>query len=402
MNLARPWSIAGILLALALAGLAVRGFMPRPVAVDPAPVSRGPLEVTISEEARTRLKDRYVLSAPVAGTACRSVFDVGDPVSEGQVLATIRPLPARAPDARARAEARAATAAAQAAVAAARQRLEAAVAETELARSELERLEPLGRRQLVPEETVDRARAALKGALAVERSARYGVEVAGHELEAARTRLAYTGEDRDFDAGDVVEVRAPVAGVVLAIEQTCEGIVSAGDPLLEIGDTRSLEVIAEVLSADAVRITPGMTVRFERWGGGQPLEGIVRRVEPVGFTKISALGVEEQRVIVVSDFVSPESAWVRLGDGYRLEAEFLIWHSDDVLQVPAGALFRVDEDWAAFWIDRGRARLARVTLGRHGGTAAEVVEGLDEGQQVIVHPPDEVRSGVRVRPRTGF
>ena len=398
----RPWTASGIVLALALAGLAVRGFMPRPIAVDPAPITRGPLEVTISEEARTRLKDRYVLSAPVAGTACRSVFDVGDPVSEGQVLATIRPLPARAPDARTRAEARAATAAAKAAVAAARQRLEAAVAETELARSELGRLEPLGRRQLVPEETVDRARAALKGALAVERSARYGVEVAEHELEAARTRLAYTGEDRDFDVGDVVEVRAPVSGAVLAVEQACEGIVTPGDPLLEIGDTRSLEVIAEVLSADAVRIAPGMTVRFERWGGGAALEGIVRRVEPVGFTKISALGVEEQRVIVVSDFVSPESAWARLGDGYRLEAEFVVWRSDDALKIPAGALFRVEEAWAAFRIDRGRARLTKVDVGRHGGTEAEVVAGLSEAQQVIAHPPDAIRDGVRVRPRTGF
>jgi len=393
------WPI--LVVAIAIVGFVAWGLMPRPVAVDTVRIARGPLEVIVEEEATTRLKDRYVVSAPVAGTACRSPFDVGDAVAKGEVVAKIRPRPSEAPDPRARASATAAVAAAEAALASARERAEAARAEADLAVSELARLEPLSERDLVARDAVDRARAEVRRTEAHERSAAQDVEVARHELEAARTRLTYTGTDVAVADGDVVEVTAPVAGLVLDVAQSCEGVVTAGQPLIEIGDVRSLEVVAEVLSADAVRIEPGMPVRFERWGGGEPLEGIVTTVEPVGFTKVSALGVEEQRVVVVSDFVSPEPRWRRLGDGYRVEASFVLWQADDVLTVPTGALFRAGNEHAVFRVEDGRARVARIAIGRRGGMAAEVVDGLEAGDTIVIHPGDDVTDGGRVRPRAG-
>jgi len=216
-------------------------------------------------------------------------------------------------------------------------------------------------------------------------------------MEAARTALHYAAEPAA--AKEPITVRAPVAGAVLKIPRKSEGVVAAGQALMEIGDPRALEVEVDVLSADAVRLHPGTKVEFERWGGDGKLLGKVRVVEPVGFTKVSALGVEEQRVWVIVDFTSPEMQWQSLGDGYRVEANFILWEDNNVLRVPASALFRDGEGWALFVVQGGKAVKRKVKVGQRNGLNAQIVSGVDAGDKVIVHPDDQVKDGVRVAVR---
>lgn len=384
-----------VLVALIAAALLV-GFWPRPQAVETAVVRRGPLRITVQDEGQTRVIDRFVISAPVAGFAERLRLDVGDAVAKGQTLLELEALRPTVLDPRSRAEAEARVAAAQAELKAAEQAVQAARAEAELARTALERLRNLHRAQGVSQEELDQAAARARSTAANQRSAVFNVDVARYRLQAARTALAYSAAHATDQSSERVAVASPVAGRVLKIYRKSEGVVGAGEPLLEVGDPRALEVAVDVLSADAVRIRPGMRVLFERWGGGPPLEGRVRRVEPVGFTKVSALGVEEQRVWVISDIVSNVLRWERLGDGYRVEASFILWDGTDVLQVPTSALFRVGDRWAAFVVEDGRARRRIVEVGRRNGLAAQVNGGLVAGQSVITHPDDTIEDGTRV------
>lgn len=383
-------------LALVIAGLLVWGLWPQPVMVETTSVSRGPLTISIEEEGRTRVIDRYVVSAPVDGVACRVELNVGDPVEEGELLMGIAPMESPSLDARSHAEAEARREAALSALRAAREQARAAEESANLAALELERLEPLLDKGLIAREVYDRAKTGANAAAADLRSANFRVDVAEYEAEAARSVLEYSGHDSDMQS---VPVKSPIDGRILKLAHECEGPVRTGDPLLEVGDPTALEVEVDVLSADAVRIQPGMPVRFDRWGGDGRLEGVVRTVEPVAFTKVSALGVEEQRVYVISDFTSPREAWRSLGDGYRVEAEFVLWHADDVLQVPASSLFRHRDGWAVFRVADGRARLQPVEIGRRNGLSAEIVGGLEHGQVIVNHPGDAVEDGVRVRER---
>jgi len=221
--------------------------------------------------------------------------------------------------------------------------------------------------------------------------------VARHEQEAAETALQYSIADNGTDAAETVTIRAPLASAVLAIRHESEGVVATGEDLLEIGDPAALEIAVDVLSADAVRIRPGMRVNLLRWGGTHPLEAVVRTVEPTGFTRISALGVEEQRVWVIADLVSPREQWEQLGDGYRVEAEFVLWSDENVLQVPASALYRIGDRWAVFAVENGKARQRIVEVGRSSGLSMQVTGGLDAGATVILHPDDRIADGVRVR-----
>jgi len=392
-------NIAMSALGLVILGALVFGFMPRPVPVDTAIVRSGPLRVTVEEEGRTRVIDRYVLSAPVAGLARRIELDVGDQVNKGDVLLELEPLPPEVLDPRSRASAEARVQAASAAREGAAQSVAAARADAELADHELARKVKLRADGLISEDELDRARAEARVTAANLRSAEFAVDVARHELEAARTALVFSTAAATGQALEMVPVRSPVAGRVLDIFRESEGVVSPGQPLIEIGDPAALEIEVDVLSADAVRITPGTKVEFHRWGGDELLEGVVRVVEPRGFTKISALGVEEQRVLVISDIVSPRKIWERLGDGYRVEAEFIIWQQADVLKIPAGALFREGDDWAVYTLDGGRARLREIKPGRRSGLEVQILGGLEPNQTVIVHPSDDVGDGVRVRNR---
>ncbi len=387
-----------VILLLIIAAL-VYGFRPQPRLVDVASASQGPMRVSVEEEGKTRVIDRYDVSAPVAGTACRIDMDVGDPVKKGQVLTMIKPLESQALDPRSWAEAQSRVAAAESALHAAEQTAKSARAEMDLAEKELSRLRPLFEKGHVSQGQLDQAAATVQTTRAASRSARFSIDVARHELEAARTALSYTGADSQANPEGNVPVSSPIDGRLLAIHQECEGVVAAGQSLLVVGDTRSLEIETEVLSADAVKIKPGMRVEFHRWGGEKPLLGRVRTVEPVGFTKVSALGVEEQRVLVISDITSDSTEWQSLGDGYRVEAEFILWEADDVLQIPASALFRFNDGWALFVIENEKAVLRMVKVGKRNGLSAQILEKLMEGEKVITHPDNNIDDGVSVKLR---
>lgn len=383
------------IIIIVITALLIWGFWPQPVQVEALPVHRATLTVAIEEEGKTRVVDRYVISAPVDGIACRLDLNVGDSVTQDQLLMGITPLQSQILDPRSRAQAEARVAAARAALLAAREQLSAARASAGLAEIELKRIKPLLTKGLIAREEYDRAVTTQQTRDADKRSAEFNVEVASYELKAAQSVLNITSNESDT-VPERVPVRSPINGKVLKVTHECEGPVRTGEPLLEVGDPQALEVEVDVLSADAVRIQPGMDVLFDHWGGEQPLEGVVRTVEPVGFTKVSALGVEEQRVLIISDFRSPKNAWEKLGDGYRVVARFILWHQEDVLQVPSSSLFRSNNEWATFVIEEGRAVRRAVTLGQRNGLAAQILTGLSEGELVINHPAEDVEDGKRV------
>lgn len=387
------------LLALAIAAGLAFGFYPRAVPVDTAPVMKGPLSVTVEEEGKTRVMERYVVSAPMTGYARRIDLHVGDPVKAGQVLAVIEPARADALDPRSRAQAAAQVKAAEASVAAARENARAAAAQSDLARQELERTESLRKSNFISEQALDRARTEVTRTQAARLAADHAVSVARFELDVARAAQAKTTRLQAGGPAETIEVRAPVEASVLKVVHESEGTVQAGQALLEVGNPETLEAEIEVLSTQAVKIGPGSKVLFDRWGGDTTLLGAVRVVEPTGFTKVSALGVEEQRVRVIVDFTSPREEWRRLGDGYRVEARFVVWEGTDVLQIPTSALFRYNSGWAVFVVASGRARLKPVEIGQRAGLVAQVNSGLTAGEQIISHPDDKVKDGVRVKAR---
>jgi len=386
--------IAAVVIIIAVI---VFGFLPRPVLVDTAVVTRGKLSVTVEEEGRTRVKDRYVVSAPVAGYIRRIELEVGDSVNKDQDIAYLDPVPSTVLDPRTRAEAEARVAAARAALKVAREQVKATAADLSYAEAELFRLQRLYESNNVSRDALQAAQSRHRKALAAHQSAQFSVDVAGYELKAAQAALQYSAAKNDGTPENVA-IESPVKGDVLKILHKSEGVVDRGQPLLELGNPLSLEVEVDVLSRDAVQMQAGTRVILKRWGG-DPLNGVVRLVEPVGFTKISALGVEEQRVLVIVDITSPPQSWNRLGDGYRVEAEFILWQGENVLRVPVSALFRVQEEWATFVVADGHARLRSVRIGRRGSLDAEVLAGLEENDVVITHPGDTVADGVRVRSR---
>lgn len=388
----------GILLTgLLITGLLIWGFWPQPVLVESATVQRAPLTVSIEAEGRTRVIDRYVIAAPINGVTCRMHLNVGDAVFQGQELLGITPLESPVLDARSRAQAEARVHAAAAALQAAKESAHAAAAAAQLANDTYQRYQPLMGKGLISQERFDQSKTAALTAATGQRSADFAVEVAQYELQAAQTALAYSGQTTL--PPERIAITSPIDGKILKVSRQCEGPVTLGESLLEVGNPAALEVEVDVLSADAVKIQPGMQVLFERWGGEIALEGRVTRIEPVGFTKVSALGVEEQRVLVISEFTSPAETWQRLGDGYRVEAKFILWHQDAVLQVPSSALFRYQDGWAVFTLENGYAKRQPVTLGQRNGLTAQILSGLSENQRIINHPSDAVADGVRIQER---
>jgi HlyD family secretion protein len=378
--------------------LIIYGFLPKPVSVDTANVRKGTFVVAVEEEGKTRVKERFVISAPVTGYLRRISLDAGDPVAKGQVVAELEPLRPVVLDPRSRAEAEAAVSAAEAALKAAEEKLDSAAAESVYAASNLDRLQKLFKEGYVSQDKLDQAEREAKRTEAIRLSGEADVKVARFELDKARNALRYSAAEGVF-SGRIVSIRSPEDGRVLKLHRESEGTVNAGEPLIDIGDPSHLEVKAEVLSDSAVNIRPGTPVMFERWGQTPPLEGVVRVVEPEGFTKISSLGVEEQRVLVIADFTSPREDWMRLGDGYRVEARFVIWEGKEILQAPASAFFRRDSDWAVFVMKEGRARERRVSIGHQNGLASEILSGLQEGEEVILYPDESIRDGTRVKRR---
>jgi len=377
--------------AIVVIGAIALGFMPAPVMVDTATVERGAFEVTVREEGKTRVIERYVVSSPVAAYARRFELDVGDAVTEGESLLYLEPVRSQVLDPRSRAEAQARVLAAEAALSVAVEEVAAADADQQYTHSEAQRVRSLYDRGAIAETVLQRVQADATRAAARAEAARRTVEVAEYDVRVARSVLDYSSSGADD--GETVTVRSPISGRVLGIIRESEGVVAPGEPLVEVGDPSLLEVEVEVLSSDAVKISVGTPVRFERWGGEEAIAGVVRVVEPVGFTKVSALGVEEQRVRVVVDFTSARGQWERLGDRYRVEAVFIVWRGEDVLHVPSSALFRHGDGWATFVLDAGRAGLREVQVGRSSGLRTEVVSGLSQGDVVIVHPASDLEDG---------
>jgi HlyD family secretion protein len=386
--------MAGLVVVAALLTIAL---WPRTLPVDVATVTRGPLVVTIDEEGETRVRRRFVVSAPVSGRVLRIALEPGDEVRRGEtVVATMLPGDPLPLDARSRAEAEAAVAAARAALERARGEIARAEVDVDRARREVDRHRPLRSAGVVSDDDFEAREAALRAAEEGRRVAQLASEVAGRELALAQARLV-VGPSRG--ASQAIEIRAPIDGVVLWRHRESEAVVAAGEPLLDLGDPADLEIVADLLSSDAVRVSPGTLVRIAHWGGEAELMARVRRVEPSGFTKISALGVEEQRVNVIADFVDPAEAWRALGDRFRVEVRVVVWEGQDVVKAPTSSLFRHAGGWAVFVVDAGRAHLRPVEIGQRNGLEAQVVSRLAVGDVVIVHPADTIEDGGRVLAR---
>lgn len=371
---------------------------PAPLAVDLAMISVGPLTVTANEDGVTRIRERYEVSTPLAGRVLRLTHNVGDAVSADEtILARMEPTHPDLLDPRAVAQAQARVKAAQRRLEIARLQLETAKAETDHAETERVRLYQLRDQDAVSEAELNQATLASRLKSDAQRAAQYAIEIADYELELEHAALLLTKADGSADAKEMeLEIRAPINGRILRILHENTAVVPAGTVLMEIGDPQDLEILVDVLSRDAVRIKPGASVRIMRWGGDTPLHGSVRYVEPSGFTKFSALGVEEQRVNVVIDLIESAESRQSLGDAFRVEAEITLWHADSVVKIPTHSLFRIGDRWAAFFVSDDLAIQREVTIGQMNGREAAVIQGDVDGEYVIQYPGDNVRSGLRV------
>jgi len=400
----RTWIYAAIGTAAAVALLAW-AFAPRPVEVEVATVTQGHFETTIDEDGKTRLRERYIVSAPLAGLLTRITLREGDAVDANAVVATLRPVLSPMLDERTLREQQVRVEITEAQVQRVKARVEGARVALLQAKNELQRSEELARQGFVSPTKLETDRLA---ALAAQKELDAAIgerNVAGHEVEQARAALMAVRNPDRIGSRDFA-LRAPTAGRVLRVAQTSETVVTLGMPLLELGDTQGLEVVAELLTADALKAKPGSGVLIERWGGDDVLHGHVRRVEPAAFTKVSALGVEEQRVKVLIDIDSAPEQWRALGDGFRVGVRILTLAVDNAVKVPVSAVFPLPEretgpkgGMAVFTVEGSRARMTPVHVRARNGAHAWVEQGLTSGATVIVYPPSTVKDGVRVKAR---
>jgi HlyD family secretion protein len=388
-----------ISVALIVVFFLIYGFLPKTRDVDIVSVIRGALHVTIEEEGRTRLKERFSISAPTAGYMRRVNVKVGDSVRKGQIIAVLEPLHSQALDPRSRATAQASVISAEASLKATQERERVATADADYLEQRRDRLKALLDKNSVAKDQFDQINSEARKARALQLSAVAEVNLAKSELERAKINLQNFSAIKRGDADNSIVVPSPVSGTVFRVYRESEGAVNMGEPLIDVGDSRDLEVRAEVLSSDAVKIKKGTNVLFKRWGNDEPLMGKVRLVEPAGFTKISSLGVEEQRVLVIVEITSPPDKWKVLGDGFRMEAHFVIWEGENILQIPSSALFRSADKWAVFVEEGGRARKRIVEVGQRNGLAAQINSGLKENEKVLAYPDDTIREGTKVRQR---
>lgn len=388
-----PWIGAVLLVALIVVGL-----WPRAVPVELAPVVRGPLVVTVDEEGMTRVKNRFLVSAPVAGQLRRIDWKAGAIVEAGKTeLAVLETRGADFLDARSQDQAAARVRGTEAARDAALAQKERATAAAKLFSADFERLRELYAKKVLSPQEFDAAQMRADTTAQDARASEFALKVAEFELQQARALLT-RGVGGSVANAEPLVITSPVSGRILRVFQESARVVPAGFSLLEIGDPTDLEARIEVLSRDGVAIKPGARVTLEQWGGPDPLRARVRLVEPSGFTKISALGVEEQRVYVVVDFTDPIEQRPTLGDNYRVEARVVIWENPSALRAPAGGLFQRGGSWQAFAVDGGRAQLRTVRIGRSNGVESEVLDGLKEGERIVVYPGDKVSDGTRIAP----
>lgn len=400
MKQLRAWMWPMILAGIVVAAL-VFSFWPRAVAVDMAKAVRAPLITAISDDGTTRVREVYVLSAPIAGKLLRVDTHAGDFIAAGKtVIATIEPADPAFLDARSQRQFEFMVSAARAARDLTLANVRGREAERKLASRELERARQLLEKGVVSKARVDTAEASLSAAEAALDTARAALRQREFEIKTAQAALINpSGQAGTGGKGCCIQLRAPVDGQLLRVLQENESFVQPGQPIAEVGDPANLEVVIDLISSEAVQVAEGDEVIITQWGGDQPLKAKVRRVEPAGQQKISALGIEERRVNVIIDLVSPREEWKRLGHGYQLEASIVRWRSESALQVPVGALFRQGSDWAVYRVVDGRARLTTVTTDHMNDAAAEITQGLAEGDRVILHPGESVTDGASVKPR---
>lgn len=384
------WVVVGLIFVAI-----VFAMRPQPIPADMVEIGTGPLMVTIEEEGETRVKERFVISSPLDGTILRIEHEPGDPVvMNNTVLAMIQPKAPAFLDARLKAEARAREKAAEAALGRAKADRSKVLAEKKFAESEYVRYQSLG--DIVSRERLADVKLRAEASAEQLKAAQFAVRNAEYELAVVRATLADPGAG---ESSDPIKIYSPVDGVVLKRHHESETMVTAGEPLVEVADPSKLEIVSDLLSKDAVKTKKGDKVLIDRWGGPEVLIGTVKTIEPYGFTKVSALGVEEQRVNIIIDFPEDDTAWQAMGHGYRVEVGIVIWEKDNVLRVPGSAMFRNGEDWAVFCIDNGVASLRKLKIGNRNSFYAEVLEGLTVGEKVITHPSDLIEDGTRVADR---
>lgn len=400
MNRFVRWTFWLGVLGLAAAGT-IYALWPKPVDVDLATVAVGPMNVTVDEDGMTRVKERYTVSSPVAGQLLRIELEPGDPIQAGKtLLATLQPSDPNLLDARQVAEAEARVAGAQVMIERAAAKQEQARIQKELAGSNLARAEPLWEQNSISQREYEEVTGMARSRSEELRAANFDEEIAKFELQQAQAALLRVTPTVGLAAQPQFEIFAPIDGHVLRVLQESATVVASGSPLLEVGNRRDLEIVVDVLSTDAVKIQPGDEVRLEHWGGVVPLVATVRMIEPAAFTKISALGVEEQRVNIIADLREGQAAVASLGDGFRVEARIVVWQDDRVLKVPSSALFRGGDKWFVFVNDAGIARKTALEIGHRNEQDTEILSGLTERQSVVLYPSDLVVDGVKLKSRS--
>lgn len=384
--------IKRVLMALAAAAaiiLVALAFRPKPAAVEAARVVKGPLQVTVDEDGETRAHDRFTLAAPIAGRLSRIAFHEGDQVGPDTVLAAISPLPL---DAREVAEIRARIQAAEARKREADEQLARWQNDHAQALRDLNRARLLAKDRIIAQQELEQAESKQQSTAKEMEASKFRAQSAAADVEREKAGLVSL-EAQQSQSGKLVAIRPPARCRILRILEKSERVVPFGTPIIVLSNPQKIEIVVDLLSTDAVKVRPGAPVIIENWGGPAPLHARVRTVEPYGFTKVSALGIEEQRANVIADFVdSPDG----LGDGYRVDARIVIWESPSVLKVPSSALFRLGQEWNAFAIENGRTRLLPVEVGHRNASEVEIVKGLSEGAEVILHPANDLKDGARV------
>jgi HlyD family secretion protein len=400
---------AGVAIAVLVLTGALWFAWPRPIQVDIAALAKGPMEVTVDDEGKTHLRHVYTVSAPIVGKVLRIShpfgqnglsLHVGDDVKANEtIVAIMQPTSPGFIDARSREELKAAVAAADAAIVLAEAEIRRVEAALGFSRDELRRSEMLSKTGTIAAKTFEKAQLDVATNEAALASSKAQLEVRRSERANVAARLINPNNDETLKNPDCcIQIRAPITGRVLKITQDSEAVVLAGTPLVDIGDPLDLEIVADLLSTDAVQITQGSRVTIDGWGG-PPIRGKVTRVDPAGFLKVSALGIEEQRVRTTVDFLDKPEVWTRLGHDYRVIVHVVIWQSADVLMVPVGALFRTGNEWVVYVVKDGRARATPVEIGHRNAQVAEVLSGLSAGDHVVLHPSDRIREGSRVAQR---
>jgi HlyD family secretion protein len=383
--------MVAIATVLALFALAWNLFVPEPLRVETTAVQQGPMQVTIDNQGQVRVHDKYVIAAPVAGTLERIDLHDGDPVKRNQILAILNPLPL---DAKEKERAQAGLESAKALADEARLRAQRAETDMKLAVNESIRANKLGATGAISKEAAERANALEASRRAEWHAARSSEQAAIANVKAAKAALI----DAEMPFGSAkrqLRMPTPVDGYVLKVHERSGRTVTAGTPLITVGNTDQYEIVVDVLSTDAVKVKPGDLILLEGWGGGRILRAAVRLVEPLAFTKISALGVEEQRVNVIGDPIDPLGP---LGDGYRIEARIVIWSAERVTKVAGSSLFRVGNEWHVFAVEKGRAYERKVEIGERNQDEVQIVSGLAPGAHVVRYPSNDIQNGTRVIP----